>query len=167
MISFRIDWFDVLEVQGTFKRLLQHHSSKASILQCSTFFVVQLSHLYMSTGKTIALTRWTFFGKVILFFYGLPISISLLGFSGVSNCSFIWDIFLSDPILFDFLWLQFIFCRLQDCNCSSSCFFSLLSGEWGCRRGLCSTLEGTGSRLLLGEAGSCPSGWQCWAQEDF
>ena len=64
LISFRMDWLDLLAVQGTLKRLLQHHSSKASILQCSAFFTVQLSHPYMTTGKTIALTRWTFVGKV-------------------------------------------------------------------------------------------------------
>ena len=60
LISFRMDWLDLLEVQGTLKSLLQHHSSKASILQHSAFFIVQLSHPYMTTGKTIALTRWTF-----------------------------------------------------------------------------------------------------------
>ena len=60
LISFRIDWFDLLAVQVTLKSLLQHYSSKASILQCSAFFMVQLSHPYMTTGKTIALTRWTF-----------------------------------------------------------------------------------------------------------
>ena len=65
LISFRIDWFDLLAVQRTLKSLLQHHSSKASILQCSAFFIVQLSHPYMTTGKTIALTRWTFVGKVL------------------------------------------------------------------------------------------------------
>ena len=65
LISFRIDWFHLLVVQGTLKGLLQHHSSKASILQCSAFFTVQLSHPYMTTGKTIALTRWTFVGKVV------------------------------------------------------------------------------------------------------
>ena len=64
LISFRTDWLDLLAVQGTLKSLLQHHSSKASMLQCSAFFTVQLSHLYMTTGKTIALTRWTFVGKV-------------------------------------------------------------------------------------------------------
>ena len=64
LISFRTDWLDLLAVQGTLKSLLQHHSSKASILQRSAFFTVQLSHLYMTTGKTIALTRWTFVGKV-------------------------------------------------------------------------------------------------------
>ena len=65
LISFRIDWFDLLAVQGTLKSLLQHHSSKASILQCSVFFMVQLSHPCMTTGKTIALTRQTFVGKVM------------------------------------------------------------------------------------------------------
>ena len=65
LISFRMDWLDLLAVQGTLKSLLQHHSSKASILRCSAFFTVQLSHPYMATGKTIALTRWTFVGKVM------------------------------------------------------------------------------------------------------
>ena len=63
LISFRMDWLDLLAVQGTLKSLLQYHSSKASILWCSAFFTVQLSHPYMTTGKTIALTRWTFVGK--------------------------------------------------------------------------------------------------------
>ena len=65
LISFRIDWLDLLAVQGTLKSLLQHHSSKASVLQGSVFFTVQLSHSYMTTGKTIALTRWTFVSKVM------------------------------------------------------------------------------------------------------
>ena len=65
LISFRMDWLDLLAVQGTLKSLLQHHSLKASILQCSAFFMVQLSHPYMTPGKTIALTRWTFVGKVM------------------------------------------------------------------------------------------------------
>ena len=65
LISCRIDWFDLLAVQGTLKSLLQHHSSKALILRCSTFFMVQLSHLYMTTGKIIALTKQNFVGKVI------------------------------------------------------------------------------------------------------
>ena len=65
LVSFRIDWFDLLAVQGTLRSLLQHHSSKASILQSSDFFMVQLSHPYMTTGKTIALTRRTFFSKVM------------------------------------------------------------------------------------------------------
>ena len=73
LISFRMDWLDLLAVQGTLKNLLQHHSSKAPILRHSTFSVVQLSHPYMTTGKTIALTRWTFVGKVMsLLFNMLP-----------------------------------------------------------------------------------------------
>ena len=65
LISFRMDWLDLLAAQGNLKSLLQHHSSKASILQCSTFFLAQLSHPYMTTGKTIASTRWTFVEKVM------------------------------------------------------------------------------------------------------
>ena len=71
LISFRIDWLDLLAVQGTLKNLLQHHSSKASILQCSAFFIVQLSHPYMTTGKTIALTRQTFIGKVMSLLFNM------------------------------------------------------------------------------------------------
>ena len=65
LISFRMDWLDLLAVQGTLKSVLQHHSSKASILRCSAFFTVKLSHPYMTTGKTIALTKWTSVGKVM------------------------------------------------------------------------------------------------------
>ena len=65
LISLRMDWLDLLAVQGTLKSLFQHHNSKASILQCSAFFIVQLSHPYITTGKTIALTRWTFVDKVM------------------------------------------------------------------------------------------------------
>ena len=65
LISFRMDWLDLLAVQGTLKSFVQHHSSKASILRCSDFFIVQLSHPYMTTGKTIAFTRWTFVGKAM------------------------------------------------------------------------------------------------------
>ena len=72
LISFRMDWLDLLAVQGTLKSLLQHHSSKASILQCSAFFTVQLSHPYMTTGKTIALIRWTFVGKVMSLLFNMP-----------------------------------------------------------------------------------------------
>ena len=71
LISSRIDWFDLLAVQGTLESLLQHHNLKASILWCSAFFIVQLSHLYKTTGKTIALTMWTFVSKMmsLLFYY--------------------------------------------------------------------------------------------------
>ena len=71
LISFRMYWLDLLAVQGTLKSLLQHHSSKASILQCSAFFTVQLSHLYMTTGKTIALTRFIFVGKVMSLLFNI------------------------------------------------------------------------------------------------
>ena len=71
LISFRMDWLDPLAVQGTLKSLLHHHSSKASILWCSAFFTVQLSHPYMTTGKTIALTRWTFVGKVMSLLFNM------------------------------------------------------------------------------------------------
>ena len=71
LITFRIDWFDHLAVQQTLKSLLQHHSSKAKILWCSAFFMVQLLHLYMTTGKTIALTRWTFVDKVMSLFFNI------------------------------------------------------------------------------------------------
>ena len=71
LISFRMGWFDLLAVQETLKSLLQHHSSKASILQHSAFFILQLSHPYMTTGKTIALTRWTFVGKVMSLLFNM------------------------------------------------------------------------------------------------
>ena len=71
LISFRMDWLDLLAVQGTLKSLLQHHSSKASILRCSAFFTVHLSYSYMTTGKTIALTRRTFVGKVMSLLFNM------------------------------------------------------------------------------------------------
>ena len=71
LISFRMDWLDLLAIQGTLKSLLQHHSSKASILRCSAFFIVQLSHPHMTTGKTIALTRWNFVGKVMSLLFNM------------------------------------------------------------------------------------------------
>ena len=80
LISFRIDWLDFLAVQETLKSLIQHHSSKASILLRSAFFIVQLSHPYMTTGKTIALTRWTFVGKV------MSLVFNILSFLPRSKC---------------------------------------------------------------------------------
>ena len=85
LISFRIDWLDLLVVQGTLKSLLQHHSSKASILWCSTFFMVQLSHPYMTTGKTIALTRRTFVSKVMSLFLNM-LSQLVIAFLPRSKC---------------------------------------------------------------------------------
>ena len=84
LISFRMDWLDLLAVQGTLKSLLQHNSSKASILWHSAFFIVQLSHPYMTTGKTIALTRWTFVGKVISLLFNMLSRLVILSFQGVS-----------------------------------------------------------------------------------
>ena len=87
LISFRVDWLDLLAVQGTLKSLLQHHSSKTSILQCSAFFIVQLSHPYMATGKTIALTRWTFVGKVMSLIFNV-LSMLVIAFLPRSWVSF-------------------------------------------------------------------------------
>ena len=88
LISFRMDWLDLLEVQGTLKSLFQHHRSKASILRCSAFFMVQLSHPYMTTGKTTALTRWTFFGKLMSLLFNMlsRLVIAFLPRSKGSNC---------------------------------------------------------------------------------
>ena len=85
LISFRMDWLHLLAVQGTLKSLLQHHSSKAPILWCSAFFVVQLSHPYMTTGKTIALTRWAFVGKVMSLLYNM-LSRLVISFLPKSKC---------------------------------------------------------------------------------
>ena len=85
LISFRIDWFDLLAIQGTLKILLQHHSSKASVLQCSAFFIVQLSHPHMTTGKTIALTRQTFVGKVMSLLFNV-LSRLVIAFLPRSKC---------------------------------------------------------------------------------
>ena len=85
LISFRIDWLDLLAVQGTLKSLLKHHRSKASILQHSDFFIVQLSHSYMTTGKTITLNRWAFFGKVMSLLFNM-LSRLVITFLPRSNC---------------------------------------------------------------------------------
>ena len=84
LIFFRMDWFDLLAVQGTLKSLLQHHSSKASILWHAAFLMVQLSHPYMTTGKTIALTRWTFAGKVMSLLFNM-LSMLVITFLSRSN----------------------------------------------------------------------------------
>ena len=85
LISFRVDWLDHLAVQGTLKSLLQHHSSKASILWCSAFFIVQLSHPYLTTGKTIALTIWNFVGKIMSLFFNM-LSRLVIAFLPRSKC---------------------------------------------------------------------------------
>ena len=86
LISFRMDWLDLLAVQGTCKSLLQHHSSKASNLRCSAVFIVQLSHPYKTTGKTIALTRWTFVGKAMSLFLNMLFQFSSVQFSHSVVC---------------------------------------------------------------------------------
>ena len=88
LISFRMDWLDLLAIQGTLKSLLQHHSLKASILQHSAFFIVQLSHPYMTTGKTITLTRWNFVGKVISLLFSM-LSRLVIAFLPRSKCHLI------------------------------------------------------------------------------
>ena len=85
LTSFRIDWFDLLAVQGTLKSLFQHHNSKASILWCSAFFMIQLSHLHMTPGKTIALTIWTFVSKVMSLFFNI-LSRFVIAFLPRSKC---------------------------------------------------------------------------------
>ena len=116
LISFRMDWLDLLAGQGTLKSLLQHHTSKASILRCSAFFTVQLSHPYMTTGKTIALTRWTFVGKVMSLLFNmlsglvltfLPRSKRLNFMAAITICSDfgapqnkVWHCFHCFPIYF-------------------------------------------------------------------
>ena len=94
LISFRMDWLDLLAVQGTLKSLLQKHSSKASILWCSAFLMVQLSHPYMTTGKTIALTRWTFVGK--LFYWSVVNLQCCVNF----YCTLKWYVYILFHILF-------------------------------------------------------------------
>ena len=96
LISFRMDWLDLLAAQGTLKSLLQHHSSKAPILQYSAFFIVKLSHPYMTTGKTIALTRWTFVGKVMSLLFNM-LSRSCIAFLPRSNQKLLLISWLQSP----------------------------------------------------------------------
>ena len=100
LISFRMDWLDLLAVQGTLKSLLQHQSSKASILQCSAFFIVQLSHPYMTTGKTIALTKRAFVGKVVSLLFNM-LSRLVIAFLPRSKC-LLSSVYMS-MLLFQFI----------------------------------------------------------------
>ena len=90
LIAFRLDWLDSLAVQGTLRSLLQHHSSKASILRCSAFFIVQLSHPYMTTGKTIALTRRTFVGKVMSLLFNMLSRLAIVFFPRSKHLLISW-----------------------------------------------------------------------------
>ena len=94
LISFRMDWLDLLAAQGTLKSLLQYHSSKASILWCSAFFTVQMSHPYMSTGKTIGLTRWTFVGKVMSLLFNM---LSMLVITSLPRSKHLLILWLQSP----------------------------------------------------------------------
>ena len=96
LISFRMDWLDLLAVQGTLKSLLQHHSSKASILLHSAFFIVQLSYPYMTTEKTIALTRWTFVGKVMSLLFNM-LSAAAAAAKSLQSCATLCDPIDSSP----------------------------------------------------------------------
>ena len=121
LVSFRMDWLDLLEIQGILKSLLQHHSSKASILLHSAFFTVQLSHLYMTTEKTIALTRWIFVGKVISLLLNM-LSRLVITFLPRSNCLLIsWlqppSAVILDLCLFKFKLLKFKNQFLSHTNC--------------------------------------------------
>ena len=100
LISFRMDWLDLLAIQGILKSLLQHHSSKASILWCSAFFVVQLSHPYMTTGKILALTRWTFVGKVMSLLFNM-LSRLVIAFLPRSKCPLISCLLIAVTICSD------------------------------------------------------------------
>ena len=92
LVSFRMDWLDLLAVQGTLKSLLQHYSSKASILRCSAFFLVQLSHPYVTIGKTIALTRWTFVGQVMSLLFNGLFRLTLEKEMATHSSIFVWKI---------------------------------------------------------------------------
>ena len=130
LISFRMGWLDLLAVQGTLRSLLQHHSSKASILCCSAFFTVQLSHPYMTTGKTIGLTRRTFVGKVMSLLFNMLSRIWYLSFSFwltslcIIGSRFIHSLELTQ--MHSFLWLSNI------ALCISTISFSSVQGHLGC-----------------------------------
>ena len=114
LISFRIDWLDLLAVQGTLKSLLQHHSSKASILWCSAFFIVQLSHPYMTTGKTLALTRRTYVGNVTSLFFNM---LSRLVIAFLSRTKYLLISWLQSPsaVILLLLLLLSHFSRIRLC----------------------------------------------------
>ena len=119
LVSFRIDWFDLLAVQWTLKSLLQHHSSKASVLPCSAFFMVQLSHLYMTTGKAITLTRWTIVSKVMSLLFDM---LSRLGIAQITTKN---------------LLALHSLCKSNYCNILVRCYF----WEKNKAKGLCKSIN--------------------------
>jgi len=129
LVSFTIDWFDLLAVQGTFKSLLQHHSSKASILQCSAFFMVQLSRPYMTTGKTIALTRWTFVSKVISLLFNM-LSRFVIAFFQRSKCLLISWLQLPSAVILEPKKIRFVTVSIVSPSICHEVIFP--SSGWGC-----------------------------------
>jgi len=145
LISFRMDWLDLLAVQGTLKSLLQHHSSKASILLCSAFFIVQLLHPYMTTGKIIALTRWTFVGKVMSLLLNM---LSRLGITFLPRSKASFNFMAAVTICSDF--------GAQK-NKVSHCFPIYLKGYW--------VLSNAFLHQLVWSCGFCPSLCYCGVSE--
>ena len=129
LVSFRMDWLDLLAIQGTLKSLLQYHSSKASILQCSAFFIVQLSHPYMTTGKTTALTRWTFVGK------GMPLLFNMLSRLVIA--------FLPRSKRLLISWLQSLFAVILEAKKIMSLTVSIVSPSF------CHEVMGPGAMILV------------------
>ena len=125
LISFRMDWLDLLAVQGTLKSLLQHHNSKASILRCSAFFMVQLSHPYMTTGKTIALTRWTFVGKVMPLLFNM-MSMLVIPFLPRNKCLLISWLQSSSAVILEPQKIK------SDTDLQNKYLFILKMIEWMC-----------------------------------
>ena len=131
LISFRIDYFDLLEVQETLKSLLQQHSFKASVLQCSAFFVVQLSHLYMTTGKAIALTRGTMLGKVISQLFN-TLSRFVIAFLPRSK----------HPHLFIYIYIRIFVYTTHTHFHSTLCLYSCLKSVYMLYSSLCPSMKG-------------------------
>ena len=129
LIFFRIDWFDLLAVQGMLKSLLQHHSSKASILQCSALLIVQLSYPYMTTGKTIALTRWNFVSKVVSLLFN-TLSRFVIAFLPRSKCLLV-------------LWLQSLFAVILEPKKIKSVAVSIVSPS------ICHEVMGPDAMILV------------------
>ena len=123
-ISFTIDWLDLLEVQGTLKSLLQHHSSKASILRCSVFIIAQLSHLYITTGKTIVLTRQTFVGKVISLLFSMLSSLAIAFLPRSKHLLISW---LQSPSA---VILELPKIKSFSFHCFSICLFAMKWWDW-------------------------------------
>jgi len=145
LVSFRMDWLDLLSAQGTLKSLLQHHSSKASILLCSAFFTVQLSHPYMITGKTIALTRWTFVGKVMSLLFNI-LSRLIITFLPTSKCLLISWLQSPSAVILEpkkiksatLSYDRFMFNSVRNCQVVFQCLYHLGFLSSACKSPICS-----------------------------